>query len=211
MNNEICFLVTLLNDGQLQKVVIKLTTDQISEDLIEYPMEPDSRQELWNCLPPYLQAKSTVVEVVEIYDTFDARLIPKEPTPREEPTLAIVQREQKEWALENFGEQPAYHSLLGAGEELGELFHAHLKYEQGIRGGGAKYAKDAQDSIGDAIIFLAGYCNSQGFDLEDIVKETWAEVKKRDWKANPKNGVDTTRTPLDIRNLKVSDLDGGTS
>ena len=70
---------------------------------------------------------------------------------------------------------------------MGELAHAHLKEEQGIRTGENHIAL-AKDSIGDIIIFLADYCSARGFDLQEIIEETWAEVKQRDWKKDPIKG-----------------------
>ncbi|MAF43034.1 MAG: hypothetical protein CMI54_02530 [Parcubacteria group bacterium] len=101
--------------------------------------------------------------------------------------LNKLQEEQKNWSLYNFGKHPAYWPLLGAVEELGELAHAHLKEEQGIRTEEDHVAL-AKDSIGDIIIFLADYCTVRGFDFEEIVQETWNMVKKRDWKKNPGKG-----------------------
>src|SRR5688572_17945800 len=48
--------------------------------------------------------------------------------------LLAYQKEVVAWGKRNFGEQPAHRFLLGMLEELGELSHAHLKQEQGIRG-----------------------------------------------------------------------------
>ena len=157
-------------------------------------------KDLLKHLPSYLQ-DGEVVEVIEIHDTLDARPLPKECTetpPREEPTLVVIQREQKAWALENFGEQLPHRALLGAVEELGELVeadpsstshivelvkalgrlsHSQLKGEQGIR-----INKDhevlAKDAVADMIIFLVSYCNDKGFDIEDIVKETWDKTRR---------------------------------
>ena len=106
----------------------------------------------------------------------------------EESFLARLQREQKVWAYHNFGPQRRYESLLGIVEELGELAHAHLKQEQGIRGVGDKEAQ-AKDAIGDMVIFLVGYCNSRGYNLQQIIGETWAEVRRRDWKLYPETGL----------------------
>ena len=95
----------------------------------------------------------------------------------------LLQREQKEWSDHNFGEQPAYQPLLGIVEEVGELCHAHLKQEQGIRTG-ENHIEGAIDVIGDVVTYLAAYCNSMGFDLQSAVDTTWEEVKKRDWKTD---------------------------
>ncbi len=95
-----------------------------------------------------------------------------------------MQEEQVPWVEHNFPGRPSWMPLLGIMEELGELAHAHLKQAQGIR---TEEDHDAlaRDAVADIVIFLADYCSARGFDLESLVKETWAEVKKRDWKANP--------------------------
>ncbi len=96
-----------------------------------------------------------------------------------------LQKEQAKWSQRNFGEQPAYRPLLGVGEEVGELNHAHLKMEQGIRGSRAEHIAAAKDAVGDIVIYLADYCTRMGFDLEACVSLAWDEVKERDWKMNP--------------------------
>jgi hypothetical protein len=49
--------------------------------------------------------------------------------------LAIFQKEVSDWAEYNFGaDRPYTQPLMGLAEELGELNHALLKQEQGIRG-----------------------------------------------------------------------------
>ncbi len=103
-------------------------------------------------------------------------------------TFRKLQDEQRPWVKHNFDGRPPYFPLLGTMEELGELAHAHLKQEQGIRTNEDHEAK-AKDAVGDIIICLADYCTARGFDLQEIVETTWAEVKKRDWKADARNGV----------------------
>jgi NTP pyrophosphatase (non-canonical NTP hydrolase) len=78
--------------------------------------------------------------------------------------------------------------LLGVVEEVGELSHAHLKLEQGIRINEDHKTKQV-DAVGDIVVFLAHYCTLQGIDFGLAVKTCWNEVKQRDWKAFPKNGV----------------------
>lgn len=102
-------------------------------------------------------------------------------------SLSSLQGEVQVWVKKNFGDEPAHRALLGAFEELGELSHAHLKMEQGIRTT-EDHVAAAKDAIGDTIIYLADYCNRRGFDLEEIVTQTWAEVVLRDWKKNPTSG-----------------------
>lgn len=102
--------------------------------------------------------------------------------------LSWVQYEQKRWVRWNFGERPSYQPLLGAFEELGELAHAHLKQEQGIRGSAEENEAKAKDAVADTVIFLADYCTARGWDISEIVWETWEQVRLRDFKADPENG-----------------------
>lgn len=108
----------------------------------------------------------------------------------EEINLRKLQQEQKEWSERNFPTQNTpYRPLLGIMEEVGELSHAHLKAEQGIR-----INEDHQaakfDAIGDIVIYLSDYCNKNGFDLQDCISKTWDQVKHRDWTKNKINGKD---------------------
>ncbi len=104
-------------------------------------------------------------------------------------TLRRLQDEQRPWVKHNFrSDRPAYWPLLGAVEELGELAHAHLKGEQGIRIT-EDHEANAKDAVADVVIFLADYCSARGWEMQDIVEETWTRVKKRDWRGNPEKGV----------------------
>lgn len=103
-------------------------------------------------------------------------------------TLRRLQEEHAPWAERNFGARPSYQPLLGAVEEIGELAHAHLKAEQGIRGSEDEHREEKKDAVGDVVVFLADYCNLEGFDLQAVVEETWGRVKERDWKSNSSKG-----------------------
>lgn len=105
-----------------------------------------------------------------------------------ELTFRRLQEEQKPWIEHNFPGRPGYIPLLGAVEELGELAHAHIKREQGIRGPIDELIAAAKDAVADTVIFLSDYCTSRGFDLQALMEETWAKVKLRDWKADPVTG-----------------------
>lgn len=104
--------------------------------------------------------------------------------------LRTLQKEVEKWALANFGEDvPQHQPLLGIGEEVGELMHAQLKYEQGIRGYDVqKFSEDAGDAIGDIMIYLVDYCNRAGFSLDECVRVTWEKVRRRNWKKDPEGG-----------------------
>jgi len=102
--------------------------------------------------------------------------------------LTKFQKEVEKWASKNFGRKHSYHPLLGVVEEIGELCHAHLKQEQGIRGTIAEHDDAIKDAIGDAVVFLANYCALRGISLEEAIVDTWDEVKLRDWTRNKKDG-----------------------
>lgn len=100
--------------------------------------------------------------------------------------LKILQDEHKIWSKKNFGKPNSSLSLIGILEELGELAHAHLKSKQGIRDTEEVLEKKAKDAVGDIVIFLASYCNARNFDIGQIVQNTWAEVKNRDYSKSGK-------------------------
>jgi NTP pyrophosphatase (non-canonical NTP hydrolase) len=102
-----------------------------------------------------------------------------------------LQREHKLWLDYNFPKQKAHQPLLGLVEEVGELAHAHLKFEQGIREGTETLQEILAlkaDAVGDIFIYLMSYCNSSHIDLEGCIRMAWAEVKRRDWIKDPQGG-----------------------
>lgn len=100
-----------------------------------------------------------------------------------------LQRDIDTWSTINFPCRKPYWALLGLQEEVGELSHAHLKLEQGIRGTAAEHLAAKKDAVGDIFVYLADYCNKNGIDLQDAIEVTWAAVKCRDWASNPFSGV----------------------
>lgn len=102
--------------------------------------------------------------------------------------LTQLQNEQAAWAKRNFGVVTVDSQLLGVMEEVGELAHAVLKAEQGIRGSREQHMEDAADAIGDITIYLAGVASCLGIDMEQAVTATWANVSQRDWRKHPATG-----------------------
>jgi NTP pyrophosphatase (non-canonical NTP hydrolase) len=96
-------------------------------------------------------------------------------------TLDKLQFELRKWQQHNFPNRERWEPLMGVAEEVGELSHAHLKKHQGIRLE-EDHDATAQDAIGDIVIYLADYCNARGFNLGEIVTDTWELVKQRDWR-----------------------------
>lgn len=108
---------------------------------------------------------------------------------KESDVLSVIQKEHDEWRKRNFGDKSnANTNFMGMVEELGELAHARLKGFQGIRGTRLENLDKERNAIGDIIVFMMGYCTDMGWNLNDIIVETWLEVKKRNWKSDPVNG-----------------------
>lgn len=102
--------------------------------------------------------------------------------------LYEFQKDHKRWLDHNFPGQLPHQPLLGVVEEVGELSHSFLKMEQGIRGSTEKHLAEAQDAVGDIIVYLASLCNTMGWDLDKCLREAWSEVRERDWQAHPETG-----------------------
>jgi len=104
--------------------------------------------------------------------------------------LAQLQKEVQEWSTRNFGGKhgTGYRPLLGVAEEVGELCHAHLKTEQGIRNN-EDHDAAKRDAVGDIVIYLVDYCAGQDIDMARAVVDTWAKVSQRNWKADPNNAT----------------------
>lgn len=103
-----------------------------------------------------------------------------------------LQAAARAWRHANFppATRTLVHQVLGVAEETGELSHAVLKMEQGIRGDEEKHMLDAQDAIGDIVIYLTGVCDCLGVGLKDCVIDAWDRVEKRDWVNHPTDGGD---------------------
>jgi NTP pyrophosphatase (non-canonical NTP hydrolase) len=95
--------------------------------------------------------------------------------------LNDIQNLAAHWNRVNFGGHfgTGYRNLLGLSEEVGELCHAHLKGEQGIRHTPEEILSKKKDAIGDIVIFLCNYCDSQNISLEECVYISWKEIENR--------------------------------
>lgn len=112
--------------------------------------------------------------------------------------VALIQQEHSAWRDHNFP-NPAIvgvnhgtdiDGLLGMLEELGELAHATLKWEQGVRVlTMEEWREKAADAMGDVFVYMVSFANSNGFDLDEILANTWQQVRSRDWQADPPKGV----------------------
>lgn len=95
------------------------------------------------------------------------------------------------WSDKNFtdalGIDVAKDKLLGVSEEVGELCHAILKLSQGIRMD-EPHLENAQDAVGDIMLYLADFCHRMGFCMEECMVTALETVEKRNWKDNPATG-----------------------
>lgn len=103
--------------------------------------------------------------------------------------LRDLQAEVRHWSDYNFPTAQSYYPLLGVQEELGELSHAFLKMQQGIRGTPEEHRDAMMDAVGDIVIFLADFCGRNNMDLQQAVRSTWRKVEQRDWVKYPQNGL----------------------
>lgn len=104
-------------------------------------------------------------------------------------TIQEMQDHHRLWVNHNFPDQQPHDALLGICEEAGELCHAHLKRDQGIRGMNPEaYVDAASDALGDIFIYMLSYANANGFNLQDCIEATFARVMERDWRADPSKG-----------------------
>lgn len=93
-----------------------------------------------------------------------------------------IQGEVLEWHSRVFPNAEQWEKVVGLQEELGELAHAFLKRSQGVK---VEEDHDAaiRDAVGDIVIFLMGFCNQEGIDLQVCIEEVWGRVSQRDYKA----------------------------
>lgn len=105
--------------------------------------------------------------------------------------LELLKLQHYAWLDHNFPNQSYNQAFLGMVEEVGELAHVILKHEQLIRGyENREFAQQkAADCIGDLIIFSDGFCRGYGLSMPQVVSETWADVRRRDWIKYPLNGL----------------------
>jgi len=111
-------------------------------------------------------------------------------------TLGDCIAEYSAWVDYNFGTtssfedrtKKAQEQFLGVVEEVGELSHSILKQLQTIRGTHEEHDADQRDAVADIVIFLMGFCYRKGWSLEQIILETWKDVRLRDWIKYPKTG-----------------------
>lgn len=94
--------------------------------------------------------------------------------------LRKLQKEVREWSNKNFPDKKPHQPLIGIMEEIGELSHVRLKYEQELYQL-PYYYQETKDGVADLFIFLLDYCNQVGIDFDDALKEGWEYIQTRNY------------------------------
>lgn len=68
MSDVICWLITILYGDELLKCALKLKKKELSQDCLDYPMEPENRSAIHAMLPQHVQSCGPIVEVEEIFE-----------------------------------------------------------------------------------------------------------------------------------------------
>ncbi len=92
--------------------------------------------------------------------------------------LDEIQREHALWIKKNFPSRPdkSFHPLLGVVEEVGELSHAVLKRDQGIRLN-ENHGENIKDAVGDIVIYLLDFCNTEKSGLLVVLIKLGVKLK----------------------------------
>jgi NTP pyrophosphatase (non-canonical NTP hydrolase) len=105
------------------------------------------------------------------------------------PTLKDFIDAIHKWSDHNWPGRAPKDVLCCVVEELGELMRAQSKGDQGIRGTPEHWEAEARKEYGDVLIGLLDYARNRGWDTVHVLKERWGQVRVRDWKRFPGNGV----------------------
>jgi len=68
MSDDICFLITILQGDALVKCALKCKRNLLSEDIILYPLEPESRKAIHKLLPWHVRRFGPIVEIEELFE-----------------------------------------------------------------------------------------------------------------------------------------------
>lgn len=103
--------------------------------------------------------------------------------------LDEIASKHQTWVKRNFPTALPHQPLLGVAEEVGELCHAHLKLEQGIRGTPEEHYAAKADAVGDICMYLLHYCLLNNLSFQICMQTAWLEIEKRDWQKNKQTGL----------------------
>ena len=106
--------------------------------------------------------------------------------------ITKYQQKLKTWQKEHFGDTPPEWLVVGMMEELGEMSHTMLKFDQGIREhreqSTEKFKTQLADDFGDIVVYGMQVLSYYGIDAEEAMKTTFEHVLKRDWNSHRNTG-----------------------
>lgn len=68
MNDDICWLVTVLYCGHTLQCAIKVKRDMVTDNCVRYPLEPKNRELIHALLPAHIRSCGPVIDVHELFD-----------------------------------------------------------------------------------------------------------------------------------------------
>jgi NTP pyrophosphatase (non-canonical NTP hydrolase) len=92
-----------------------------------------------------------------------------------------LQSQIETWCRDRFGDDPdpKADGLIIA-EEAGEVCRAILKRQHGQRGGTFEHwSAEIRKEAADVVIALYSLAANEGFDLDEAIRDRWAEVSQR--------------------------------
>jgi NTP pyrophosphatase (non-canonical NTP hydrolase) len=104
-------------------------------------------------------------------------------------SLGALTKEVREWSDYNWPLRARKDPLCSAVEELGELMRAETKGEQGIRGTPEHWDEEAKKEWVDVFVALLDYASIRNWNLGTVIRDRWAQLKRRDWQKFKQNGV----------------------
>lgn len=103
-------------------------------------------------------------------------------------SIGEMQRDIHAWHRRNFPTDDARDSLLGIGEELGEVMRAQVKQSGNIRGTFEFWQEEKKKEIGDVLIGLLNYCEWNDISFVEALIDRWRVIGKRDYIRFPEDG-----------------------
>lgn len=100
------------------------------------------------------------------------------------PLNEIGQR-VKDWRHKNFGEQSRWRNAGQIGEEVGEVFRAIGKEEEGIR---PETRGNLPEELADVLLATLGMMACEGLDAEEVMQKRLARLEALDFTKDPEGG-----------------------
>lgn len=67
MNNEITWLLIFFYDNRLIRIALSFYPDDVNDDCIENPLEPENQEQIKNLLPLHHRSYGPIIEITEIH------------------------------------------------------------------------------------------------------------------------------------------------